>query len=98
MDTSTGTSSNTAKRRKTSNMWKDFRVEKDENEEERAYCPLLRFKSTVWVALLFNHSGVHEPQSFISGEWDQKQQSSLHMFMTNVHEGKSKAFGPIDDD
>uniref|UniRef100_A0A0D3BTU7 HAT C-terminal dimerisation domain-containing protein n=1 Tax=Brassica oleracea var. oleracea TaxID=109376 RepID=A0A0D3BTU7_BRAOL len=38
MDTSTGTSSNTAKRRKTSNMWKYFRVEKDENEEERAYC------------------------------------------------------------
>ncbi|CAN6841400.1 unnamed protein product, partial [Brassica oleracea] len=34
----TGTSSNTAKRRKTSNMWQYFKVEKDENEEERAYC------------------------------------------------------------
>jgi len=35
---STGTSSNTAKRRKTYNMWQYFRVEKDENEEERVYC------------------------------------------------------------
>lgn len=35
---STGISSNTAKRRKTSNMWQYFKVEKDENEEERAYC------------------------------------------------------------